>query len=189
MARAGRKRMSADREPNGRVQRHYEPAILARTLEIRGAGVGLEHARDAKAGYLIGRLELSGKILPEQYFAALRAGYIWGMHEKILSRELGAPKRNVPCVQFYGCSLGKSLDEITEEKQSEIREAVAGMDLALKDSFREWVFVRSMLQDIIMEGVLPPSMEVDRQHPFYGKHWELFRNALSALAIQFGIGD
>ena len=190
MARAGRKRKEGVRYPSGDIHRsQYEPAILQRTLEIRGAVVGMEYARDAKASYLIGQMELSGRVVPEQYLAALKTGYIWGMHERILSMELNAPRRNVSCVQFYGASLGRSCDVIDDEKIAEIRSARQEIDDALKKNIRPWLLARGILDGVIMENDLPPSMDRKRQHPFFAAHWAMFRYSLDVLAEYFGIEE
>ncbi|MDP9195200.1 MAG: hypothetical protein M3O22_00250 [Pseudomonadota bacterium] len=184
---AGRKRKEgAQRYPDGTVYRH-EPAILPRTLEIRGATVGAENARNPKAGYLVGQWELNGKITPEQFYAACKAGYIWGMWEKILSRELGAPRRSVPCVQFYGASVGRSCDVIDEEKEQEIGAAAAEIDAVLKKHIRGWILAKAILDGVIMDNCLSPSMDPKRGHPFFGAHWTMFRNSLDVLAEHFGV--
>ncbi len=187
MTRVGRKRKEgAQRYPDGTVYRH-DPVILQRTLEIRGAVVGQGNARNPKAGYLTGQWELNGKITPEQFYAACRTGYVWGMHEKILSRELGSPRRNVPCIRFYGTSIGRSCDVIDDEKEAEIRRSLLEIDTALKKNIRGWVLARSLLDGIIMDNDLPPSMDQKRQHPFFAAHWTMFRSSLDVLADHFGI--
>lgn len=184
----GRKRKNVERYPNGDIHHsNYEPAILHRTLERRAEVVGWDNVKSQKAGVLIGQMELTGRVVPEQYLAACRAGYFWGMSEKILGVELNAPRRNIPCVQFYGLSAGVPHMDLEDEKKDEIMNEVMAMDEVLKKNIKPWVLAKGILSDVVMDERLPPSMQGVSYSPFYERHWELFRSSLSILADHWGI--
>ena len=76
-ARRGRPRKAGPRKPDGRLnQRHQAaqqgPVIPAEVIERRAEMVGMENAKDERAGTALGRLRLRGKITERQHDAGRR---------------------------------------------------------------------------------------------------------------------
>lgn len=97
MARAGRKRKIAKREPNGRVQRPAgdyrdieKERVMAPMIEARARvyGLPIDRARDTKAETVIGRWCLQGEITQRQWEAAEM--YLKDVRD--YSRAIHAPK-------------------------------------------------------------------------------------------------
>lgn len=73
MGKAGRKRKSGAREPNGRVRRVVEDANLDPFKErMRRYGLSEKDARDQKSSTVIGRMYLHGQITEAEYEAGAR---------------------------------------------------------------------------------------------------------------------
>jgi len=177
MGKAGRKRRSGKREPNGRIERGPDRRISAEqdamsvAIGYRQAVLGVKpaHALDQKAGTLIGRLCLSGAISEAQW----QAGEDWHDLMEAMYAAAHAPRG----FKTPGIGTGSIPDEDEEARRYQsLKAAFNAANLAVED--RAPVVERierfKALRMFIVDQVDQPSM-----------HGTL-RTALNPLAQHFG---
>ena len=173
MARAGRRKSTVQREPNGRAQR--EPKLPPPSEVRRLRDAALCGMRDPLWGTEIGRLYLAGKITA----IAFAAGERWGEQAVQYSQALCSPCPDPRAVSFDR-SGGDSLDPDSHEGRREARRHQRAVD-----SFTDaWVALKthSMASERVVRLVC------ERGQMLAGYHELLALNGgLSTLAGFWGL--
>ena len=174
--RAGRKRSTGHREPNGRTQRPRQDDVLdtvcrarCRRLGIQPTVRNLRMVRDSRFGSVLGTLARAGFISGAQE----EAGRRFADAEADYARVMGFPRR-FGAIAAYGRVTGPGLEPDLEQVES-VRRSHA----AMRDVFNQLgVLPRRILIDVVMN-------EDGRGLPDGGI--ASLRIALNSMVAHFGV--
>ena len=177
MNRRGRKSKSGPRHDCGKLIQSCEPrepAILDMTIDRRADLVGTANAKLPEAGYALGQLLLKGRVSQRQHDAGRKLEDIW---------RRWASLAGLPDHHPHAPAGGGQAPDTDPEAWMRAKNAFNAAEAVLRAQ-RQAPLVWTVIESIVMDGILPPSM-LDGWAP--PATWSALTRGLDALAQHFGV--
>lgn len=191
--RGGRKRLDVVRQPNGQPSRasvFKGPVVPDQVVAKRAIASGVDPAdtaratallRDHRAGKVLGRLYLSGRINRRQYDAGEALELLW----RKWAAMAGAPRRHprVPTgdSRSPGRDPSKSAWQNATDEMSQVRRAVFALGAG--------ALVLGILEDVCVDDRLPRRFDPEWYGKDWAEGWDMLRAGLDAVAKHFRIPE